>query len=71
MIILRNTIINNSLERSSFSIWGVTEEHNIDLRLSTIVRAFNRYLFLMKDIFHVSSKMYVVTSAVLPSCPFS
>ena len=44
---------------SSFSVSDVTDEHNIHLGVftKTIVRALNRYLFLMKDIFHVSSNI--------------
>ena len=47
---------------SSFSVSDVTDEHNIYCLSwvvhQTIARAFNRYLFLMKDIFHVSSNTY-------------
>ena len=60
MIILRNTIIYNI----SFSASDVTDENNT-LKYSylfwvvqTIVRAFNRYLFLMKYRFHVFSNKY-------------
>ena len=60
VIILRNTIINNSLKRSSLSVSDVTDEHKMYLGVvhQTIVRAFNRYLFLMKGIFHASSNIY-------------
>ena len=46
---------------SSFCVSNVTDEHNIYLGLFTklrIVRAFNRYLFLMKCIFHVFSNVH-------------
>ena len=71
-LILRNTFLNNSprclrflfrmLRTSTIFVLGCSPNY---------YRAFRRYLFLMKDISHVSSNLQAVTTAVLPSCPFS
>ena len=62
VIILRNTVINNSLKRSSFSVSDVTDEHNIYLRL------FTNLLFARLVAIYSSWKMYSMFPPTYISC---
>ena len=58
VIILRKTIINNSLEAFAFCFGCCRWAQYLSWVFhQIIVGAFNRYLFLMKDVFHVSSNI--------------
>ena len=55
--ILRTTIINNSLRGLRFLFRMLRAQYLSWVVHQTIVRAFNRYLFPMEDIFHVFSNV--------------
>ena len=58
VILLRKTIINNSLEAFAFCFGCCRWAQYLSWVFhQIIVGAFNRYLFLMKDVFHVSSNI--------------